>query len=579
MNSDIQEINNEETPLTEPEIWDIIKFARALSVGNGLAYLNPELVSARLRDINLNPVSATQETLDRALLDPKNNEKQIQEFSQSFELTSAPYKRLLSYLGDMLAFDITYSSTNAKAKDYTSPAYKKSIGVVETFLDRFDYKKEFRMVTKEMLRNDAYFGCIRDTGERIILQELPNDYCKITGRWSNGFLFSFNMYWFLLPGVDLDMYPPFFKKKFKEIWGDHNTTQKYDPALPPESRSASTWIYWVDVPVDVGWCFKLNSELASRLPYFTPLFSDLLLQGLMRNLQKNINMSVASRLLLGEVPMLNKEAKATVKDSFAISPDLLGKFMGLVKSAIATESVKFASAPLTNMQGVSFPAENEVYDSYLRTTLATSGVNSNLIFSSNIKPNAIETQLSLNVDEQLMYVVYPQFNDFLDYQINQISGQFKFSCELEGTEFFTNRNKRIEDAMTLFAQGIVLPHKIAAAIGMKPSALRRHMEESKATGFMDLLTPPMALTTDMQTEQQLTIADKQAENQVKVAKQLPKPTITGGAKPAASKPKVSAPAKVAGDKGGRPAKKDSSLSDNGAETRASGGNISRGGKK
>ena len=51
-----------------------------------------------------------------------------------------------------------------------------------------------------MLRNDAYFGLLRDTGEKVILQELPSDYCKITGRWENGFLFSFNMQWFLQPG-------------------------------------------------------------------------------------------------------------------------------------------------------------------------------------------------------------------------------------------------------------------------------------------------------------------------------------------------------------------------------------------
>jgi hypothetical protein len=94
-----------------------------------------------------------------------------------------------------------------------------------------------------MLRNDAYFGCFIDAGNHYVLQELPADYCKITGRWEGGFLFSFNMYWFLQPGVDIDMYPPFFKKKYKELWEEPNVQRQYEPSLPPELRAKSTWIY------------------------------------------------------------------------------------------------------------------------------------------------------------------------------------------------------------------------------------------------------------------------------------------------------------------------------------------------
>jgi hypothetical protein len=559
-------IEADEPIISEQDVWSVVEFARSMA---GMNYLTPELINATMRDITLNPAAASQADLEDALKNPKTNEARIQAFSQSFELTNMTYKRLLAYLGNLLSWDITYTSNNVKAKDFTSSKYLNDLDIAETFLDRFNYKKEFTTVVKEMLRNDAYFGCLRETGDMYVLQELPNEFCKITGRWERGFLFSFNMYYFLRPGVDIDMYPKFFKKKFNEIWGDPNTNREYRPHLPPELRGGSAWIYWVDVPVDVGWCFKLTPELATRLPYFTPLFNDLVLQGLMRNLQKNINMSVASRMIMGEVPMLNKETKATVKDSIAISPELLGKFMALVKSAIS-ESVKMASAPLTNMQGISFPSENGVYDSYLRTTLATSGVNSNLIFSSNIKPNAIETQLSLNVDEQLMTVLYTQFNDFLNYQINKLTKTFKFMCELEGTSFFTNRDGRITDVMTLFAQGIVLPQKIAAAYGMKPAAFRKQMQEAKATGFMDMLTPPALLMQEAQTDAALEIADKTEETQLKVGKQAAKLAPKPVAAPAAGK--------LAGDKGGRPKAKASKLSDSGAQTRADSSNVGRGGK-
>lgn len=545
----MEEKNEEPILLKEEEIWDIISFARAMA-GYNSSYLSPDLINARMRDTTLNASDATEVELASYMKNAKNSELQLQKFSQQLEINSMVYKRLLAYLSNMLAFDYTYTST-AQPGDYKSAKYRKDLNALEIFMDRFDYRDELRIVVKEMLRNDAYFGCFRDVGDGYVLQELPSEYCKITGRWSGGFLFSFNMYWFLQPGVDIDMYPKFFKKKYKEIWGSSDTTQRYNPSLPPEMRGSSSWIYWVDVPVEIGTCFKLTPELATRLPYFTPLFNDLILQGLMRSLQKNINMASASKIIMGEVPLLNKEAKATVKDSFAINPELLGKFMALVKSAIS-DAVKVASAPLQNIEGIEFSGDNAMYDSYLRTSLASSGINTNLIFSSNIKPNAIETQLSLNVDEQMMTTLYPQFNAFINYFVNKSAKTFKFKIEFEGTDFFLNRQKRYDDAMSLFDKGIILPQKISASVGMKPHQLRKMMEESKDYDFMSLLTPPLV----EQSAQMLEV--NPALGQMK--------TPTAGAKPASKKSE------------GAPRKKASQISDEGQDSRDAGSNIGRGGK-
>lgn len=557
--------------ISEDDVWNVVNFARAMYNNTiyGTSYLNPEIVSGRMKDITMNPMQATQDKLDSAMQTPKAHEKELQAFSQDFELRSMVYKRLISYLANMLSFDITYTS-NVKKEDYKSLKFRKDLEAVESFLDRFEYKKEFRSVIREMLRNDAYFGCFReDTGGKYILQELPSEYCKITGRWEGGFLFSFNMYWFLQPGVFIDGYPDFFKKKYNEIFGK-GKLQNYNPSLPPEYRGDSSWIYWIDIPVNFGVCFKLSPEIATRLPYFTPVFNDLILQTLMRNLQKNMNMAAASKMIVGEVPMLNKETKATVKDSIAISPDLLGKFMALVKNAIS-ESIKVASAPLNNISPISFETDNEMYDSYLRTSLASTGVNSNLLFSSDIKPNAIETQLSLNTDEQMMTVLYEQFNSFMDYRINKHTKSFTFSFAFEGTDFFLNREIRFTNAMELFDKGIVLPQKIAASIGMKPAELRRHMEESSAMGFMDMLTPPSFEQQKEMTQIESENAEKQAKLNADLAPAVVKTPTSSTKKPA------SKPASKTGETG-RPRKKLSQLGDEGVTTRTQGTNISRGGK-
>lgn len=527
---------NKDELITEQEVWSVVEFARYLN-GYNNAFLTPDSINARMKQINLNPIAATETLLATAMKDPKNNEEVLQKMSQFFEVTTMVYKRLISYSANMLSFDITYTS-NVKENEYKLAKYKKDLDAVESFLDKFEFRKEFRAAVIGMLRNDAYFAAFYDLGNKYILQELPSDYCKITARWEGGLLFSFDFSWFDQPGVDIDMYPDWFKKEYsklnkrrKEV---NSGTSTYRPNLPIDKRGNSYYMTWVDVPPEVGVCFKFAPELATRLPYFTPLFNDLVLQPTVRALQQNMNMAEASKMVVGEVPFLSKDTKATVKDGIAISPELLGKFLALVKSGIS-ESIKLTAAPLQNFKSIDFEGNSEMYDRYVRTTLALSGVNTNLIFSSDVKPNVIETQLSLNVDEQLMCSLYEQFEDYLNYQVNLRTKTYKFSFAFEGTDFFTNRKDRFDKAMSLFDKGIVLPQKIAAALRMKPAELRKHMEEAKANDFMSMLTPPSLMQK----------------------KELEEETGKGA---------------------GRPQKEDSDLTDEGADTRATGANIARGGK-
>jgi len=527
--------NQTDTPvlISETEVkqvWDFYQYAVNMANPYMNPAITPQLLNQRMQDITMNPIVPNQDRLTSALADPKNSEIELQGISEHFEIASQPYKRLLSYLGNMLSWDLTMTPLNAEKDDYGTNSYKRDQKAVEKFLDDFDYEKEFEVAVKEMLRNETFFCSQRLDMEVPILQELPASpiYTKITGRWSYGLMFSINMYFFTLPGADLNMFHPFFAKTYGDVWGLNGGRMKpYIPSLPAESRGGSAWVYWQDVPVDVGWAFKMTPEIATRLPYFTGLFSDLILQPIMRNLQRDMNMSAASRILAGEVPML-KDAGAKVSDQIAMSPETLGKFMQLVKSAISS-AVKFAAAPLNNMQGISFATDNAMYPTYLKNLLAASGVNTSLIFTSDARPNQLESQLSLNTDEQLMMSLYPQFNAFLKYNVNKLTKKFKWDFEFEGTRFFTNRDERLNRQKELLAYGIVLPQKISAAIGMKPQNFRRQMEEAKANGFVDSLTP-------------IVQAAQQASD------------------------------------GGRPRKSNSELGDAGAQTREDGGNLSKGGK-
>jgi len=521
----------EEVLLTPEEVNYVLQFAQSLN-GYGLYSnaISPLLLNKQLQNITLNPMQATEDSLATALNNPKDNELILQEFSQDFEIQSQVYKKLLSYLGTMLTFDMTYECINAKPSDYTGAKYAKDLDIFKKFVDNFNYKQEFSTIVQELLRNEAYFGCPRFDNDKLVFQELPSSptYTTITGRWPYGFLFTFNMIWFLNVGVDINMYPSFFKRKFNELWGDKKHLDSYRPDIDPLLRGESSWIYHQDIPVDVGWVFKFNPAIASRVPYYAGLFLDLIQQPLMRALQKNVNMATAAKMVIGEIPLLNKTAQASTRDQFAISSKNLGEFLAIVKGAIG-DSLKTAAVPLSNVQGIEFTAETSLYSDSLRTMLATSGVNTNLIFTSDVRPNSIESQLSLNVDEAQMTSLYPQFENFMNYQINKLTKNFKFKIHFQGTHFYNGRQQRIDNALSLANVGIVLPNEIAASIGMNPFEFQRQLEEAQANNWSSKLQPIISAFQQ-------------------------------------------------GNDAGRPQSPTSKIGDSGEETRSSGGNVDKGGK-
>ena len=182
-------------------------------------------------------------------------------------------------MSSLLALDLTYTVKNVShPNEYSKPAFKKDQEKVYDFLDRFELKGSFRNVIKQVLRNEVYVGSVRQDGKNIILQELPLDYCRITGRWDYGLLVSFNFYYFLQPGVDISMYPKFFQRKYTEVYEQLKSGVVYDPSLPVSRRGESQYVYWVDLPPDIGWAFKLDTSLITAIPYFSGLMPDLMNQ-------------------------------------------------------------------------------------------------------------------------------------------------------------------------------------------------------------------------------------------------------------------------------------------------------------
>lgn len=532
-----KEEKKDEVLISPEQAWDVITFTKGLLTGVGWpGGITPQVLSRAMKNVSFEPQELSETDLTDALKNPKDSEERLRKFMEYLEIVSMPIKRIISYEASHLAFDLTYTvKGDLEEKDYKSKQYIRDKGTMMKFLDEFNWHYYFQNALKQLLRNEIYAFATRDDGDKIVLQELPIDMCRITGRHDYGFLISFDFSYFLQAGVDIRFYPHWFRKQYAKLFSGDVGSQ-YMPPLNPELRGtrASTSGYWVDVPPDVAWVFKLDSSLVTAVPYLSGLMPEFIQQSTIRSLQKDINMATASRMLVGQVPM--RDSKTNVRDMIAIDPDTLGKFLSLVASSLS-DAVGLTAAPLENMKTIEFGSENNVYDDYLRTSAAVSGLNSNLFYTSGLKANTVETMLSHQSDSKIVEALYAQFDLYMEYQINKRirdsvsrGTPYQFAPRFEGNDYYLDRERRFSASMELANMGIVLPQKMAASQGLKPQELERMMTEAKASGFVDKLTP-------------ITPAFQQAQD------------------------------------AGRPQKDDSELSDAGAETRSSGANMPKGGKE
>jgi hypothetical protein len=476
--------------ISEQEVFDVFDFAKNMYN----IYPNvftPELVNSRMKDINMNPLSATAEGIDKALLDPNSSEKELIGYSQFFELTDMLYKRMLLYLGNMLSFDPIYTCVNAKDKDYTSPAYKKDLAILQNFLDKFDMKQEFKKVLRQLVRKETYFCVLREDSKKYILQELPQDYCLITGRWDYGILFDFNMYWFIQPAVDLNSYPSIFKKKYKDIFGKENGLD-YKPSASINRRNGS-YVYYIQTsPKDNFWAWKFIPEIATEVPFLSPLFPDLVLKPLVRKLQTNIYILQAQKVMVGLIPMLKDTKGSSVKDQIGISSEVLGKFLGLLKQGLS-DAIKVGGVPFDDIKSLDFDGtDKNIMENYTKNTSSMSGINSRLLFATD-KMTAEETRNSISVDSYMMETLYPYFADFLNYHANKNTSKFKWKFSFKGTEFDMDKTNRRNTAMELAKVGIFLPQLIANSLGMLPQDLERMLDEAKAGQWDKKLIPLVSI--------------------------------------------------------------------------------------
>ena len=488
-----------EERLTEQEVNNVLNAFDFLSFSNGYrdtyygynpnatGYFTPDLINQQMQNINMNPIETTVDNIINALKNPKTNEEIIREYSMALELQNMYYKRLLHYLSDMPCFNITFDCVNIeKDSEYTSKNFKNDLKVIDDFLNRFDAKEEFKTVLRQILRQGVYYCVFRDDGIKYTLQELPANFCKITGRHAYGVLFDFNSQ----AGVDINMFPNVFKRMLRSVYRQNE--KDYDPAQKVDKRHSS-FIYWRQCnPADGFWAFKTNPELATLLPYFAPLFPEVALVPVVRKLQEDKYFIAASKMLVG-ILGFNKDTKSgQTANQINITPEVLGKFLGVARQGLSRQ-IGLTALPVDKVEKVEFDTDQQNLETAQTETIAKQSVSESSVLFHQDKLSVHESKLSAAVDANIVKTMYPMFANFIEYFINRRTKHYKFKFEFHDVDIPDDKEARKAMVKDNASIGIVDFQDVARMCDMNVFQLKRRLHLSKSMGFdkeiSDLLIP------------------------------------------------------------------------------------------
>lgn len=456
-------------------------------------YYTPDVINSVMKTLNNNPQAApSMEAIMTALQNPNDSETILRNYATYFEINNIFLKRLVQFNSNLLAWNITFDCVDVNSvEEYNSEAFKKDSKIVDEFLARYPLKEQSRIIVNQILRQGVFYGVFRDEGDYYSWQELPPNYCKITGDSNVGKLFDFNFAYFIeTVGANIDMYPKVFKKLFRQVY--RQTGDTYNPKGKIDTRHSS-FVYWMNLsPRDNFFCFTVDDGLNALIPYYSSLFPDIYLQPMMRELEKNKAMIAGQKLLVNLLDTYDKAKSGTVPNQYKVTPKDIGQFMSLVKKALG-ETIKTVAIPAKSAQVVDFNVEAQNrYTNYERNISANALSSSASMLTEN-KLNAFESQLALDIDSNFAKTFYAQIEKFLNYYINRKTEKYHFSFKLHDTNTTTDRNERRNQFKELATMGIVDFNLYARSIDQNVFEAKRSLEYTKSLGLDNLLISLMSL--------------------------------------------------------------------------------------
>ena len=501
-----------EHKLTTAELSEMLAKASEIYTNYGLMS-NSYIANKTLVGLTDNPKVPSSDSLKTVFANYSNAENAtlIQQYNEFSSVVDPLLSRAVEYYANLLSFDLSWSckNDNMSNDDFNSQEYKDDCNRRNMLLDRLNIKQYFKDITKICLKRETCFVWIRDgkgsfqhkpldiendKNNVYSIQYMPQERCKLVGKNEFGYNWDFDMSYFMSNNVSIDGYDPIFKKYFDLVYDD-NKNKPYNQYGNRSLIDNKSDYYVRTSPEDGGWVFKRDTSNNIEIPFLSNLLIDSLNANEIENLQKDKNMLSAMALLVGDLPLNNKQKSGSVSDSLALQPSTITSFLGLVNKGVR-KNINATIMPAVGSKLYQYQDYNENMSNMSKKEFAGKTASASGLLYSTEKSNSMEIEAQIQNDFMVCAIMYAQFENFLNFFINKKMKKYKWSFSLSGTTQPTIRERQKKNLIEMASIGFVPNLSVwSSVLGIKPQDFERSLREARYGGLTDTLVSLSSIHT------------------------------------------------------------------------------------
>ena len=436
----------------------------------------------KLGDYNkVNPRLADKATVLRAI--DEYDLKTMREISNFFYKTSGIYSRILRYMAFMYRYDwflTPYVNDEKSKKEKVLEGFYKGLST----LDNFGVKKTLGEIALKVLQNGCYYGYKVSQGDKVVLQELPANYCRSRFFYGNKPAVEFNMKYFDDAFRDttqrlkvLKLFPDEFSKGYMLY---------KQGKLPPEFMGDTSGWYLLDPKMTEK--FTANGEDYPAFISVIPLILDL---DEAQALDRKKTMQRLLKIVIQKMPLdKNGELIFDVDEAQQLhnnAVQMLGRAIGV--DVLTT----FADVTVEDMQDSNSTAQTDDLERVERQLFNEAGV-SQMQFNTD---GNIALEKSILNDEATMYNMLLQFEMFLNELVaplNTNKKKIEYRVQLLTTTIYNYKElAKLYKEQTQLGYSKMLPQ---IALGQSQSSvLANAYFENDILDLVNIFIPPLMSST------------------------------------------------------------------------------------
>jgi hypothetical protein len=430
----------------------------------------------------INPRLADKENVLRAIRD--GNLIAMKEISNFYFKVSGIYSRLCRYMAYLYRYDwmITPYIVNKESvkPDKITDTFNKAL----LYLDNFEVKKVFGEIALKVLRNGCYYGYLIPQTDKMVIQELPVEYCRSRFSVNQRPAVEFNMKFFddffkdsMQRTKMLKLFPAEFEKGYKAY--------KEGKLIPDFPGDSSGW-YLLDTKSVVK--FNINGEdyplFISVIPYIIDLDAA-------QELDRKKMAQKLLKIIIQKMPLdKNGDLVFDVEEAQELHNNavkMLGKAIGI--DVLTT----FADVDVADMADKNTTTSIDELEKVERSVYNESGTAQNLF---NTDGN-IALEKSIMNDEASMYNLILQYEAFLNDLLepyNKSPKKYYFKAQILTTTIYNYKDMaKLYKEQTQLGYSKMLPQ---IALGQSQSSILANAYfENNILDLVNVFIPPLMSST------------------------------------------------------------------------------------